>query len=117
VDKRKGIENTASFKSNGTGPVPAEGAPAVDAHGARAQLNYWGQVDGNVDEVVFTPIGQRRDARGRAAVRRDRRDGARAAAGRGARQGAGKFTVLQGPELRTIFLGMDQRRDELLSSA
>jgi peptide/nickel transport system substrate-binding protein len=30
---------------------------------------------------------------------------------------AGKFTVLQGPELRTIFLGMDQRRDELLSSS
>jgi len=24
-----------------------------------------------------------------------------------------KFNVLQGPELRTIFLGMDQKRDEL----
>jgi peptide/nickel transport system substrate-binding protein len=30
---------------------------------------------------------------------------------------AGKFNVLQGPELRTIFLGMDQRRDELLFSS
>jgi peptide/nickel transport system substrate-binding protein len=28
----------------------------------------------------------------------------------------GNFTVLQGPELRTIFLGMDQKRDELLFS-
>jgi peptide/nickel transport system substrate-binding protein len=30
---------------------------------------------------------------------------------------AGGFTVLQGPELRTIFLGMDQKRDELLFSS
>ena len=30
---------------------------------------------------------------------------------------AGNFTVLQGPELRTIFLGMDQKRDELLFSS
>ena len=27
------------------------------------------------------------------------------------------ITVLQGPELRTIFLGMDQKRDELLFSS
>ena len=27
---------------------------------------------------------------------------------------AGNLNVLQGPELRTIFLGMDQKRDELL---
>ena len=30
---------------------------------------------------------------------------------------AGSFNVLQGPELRTIFLGMDQKRDELLFSS
>ena len=30
---------------------------------------------------------------------------------------AGNLTVLQGPELRTIFLGMDQKRDELLFSS
>jgi peptide/nickel transport system substrate-binding protein len=29
----------------------------------------------------------------------------------------GNFDVLQGPELRTIFLGMDQKRDELLFSS
>ncbi len=29
----------------------------------------------------------------------------------------GNTTVLQGPELRTIFLGMDQKRDELLYSS
>ena len=27
------------------------------------------------------------------------------------------YTVVQGPELRTIFLGMDQKRDELLYSS
>ena len=29
---------------------------------------------------------------------------------------SGTFTVVQGPELRTIFFGMDQFRDELLYS-
>jgi peptide/nickel transport system substrate-binding protein len=31
-------------------------------------------------------------------------------------QANARLTVMQGPELRTIFLGMDQKRDELLYS-
>src|SRR4030095_16950074 len=57
VDRRKGIENTASFKSNGTGPFRLkERQPSVCTVLVK-NFNGWGKPDGNVDEVVFTPIG------------------------------------------------------------
>ena len=57
VDRRKGIENTASFKANGTGPYRLkERQPSVKTVLVR-NFNWWGKQDGNVDEVVFTPIG------------------------------------------------------------
>jgi peptide/nickel transport system substrate-binding protein len=116
VDRRKGIENAASFRANGTGPYrlrerqPGQRTVLV-RHG-----NYWGKIDGNVQEVIFTPIGN--DATRVAALLSGEIDlmepvplqdvdriKANAA-----------LKVMQGPELRTIFLGMDQRRDELLFS-
>jgi peptide/nickel transport system substrate-binding protein len=116
VDRRKGVENTASFKSNGTGPYRLkERQPSTRTVIVR-NFNYWDKVDGNVDEVVFTPIGN--DATRVAAMLSGEidvmepvplQDVDRVKAG-------GNFTVLQGPELRTIFLGMDQKRDELLFS-
>jgi peptide/nickel transport system substrate-binding protein len=57
VDRRKGVENTASFKANGTGPFRLkERQPGTRTVLVR-NLNYWDKVDTNVDEVVFTPIG------------------------------------------------------------
>jgi peptide/nickel transport system substrate-binding protein len=57
VDRRKGIENTASFKADGTGPFRLkERQPGTRTVLVR-NLNYWDKVDTNVDEVVFTPIG------------------------------------------------------------
>jgi peptide/nickel transport system substrate-binding protein len=116
VDRRKGVENTASFKANGTGPYRLkERQPSTRTVIVR-NFNYWDKVDGNVDEVVFTPIGN--DATRVAAMLSGEidvmepvplQDVDRVKAG-------GNFTVLQGPELRTIFLGMDQKRDELLFS-
>jgi peptide/nickel transport system substrate-binding protein len=116
VDRRKGVENTASFKANGTGPYRLkERQPSTRTVIVR-NFNYWDKVDGNVDEVVFTPIGN--DATRVAAMLSGEldvmepvplQDVDRIKAG-------GNFTVLQGPELRTIFLGMDQKRDELLFS-
>ena len=117
VDRRKGIENTAQLQGQRHRPVPPEGAPAVGPHGARAQLQLLGQGRGQRRRSRLHADRQRRDARRRAAVGRDRRDGAGAAAGRRAHQGRANLNVLQGPELRTIFLGMDQKRDELLFSS
>ncbi|MGA2551148.1 MAG: ABC transporter substrate-binding protein [Burkholderiaceae bacterium] len=116
VDKRKGIENTASFKANGTGPFRLKSRnPGVQTVLVRNQ-NYWEKVDSNVDEAVFTPIG---NAATRVAALLSgevdmmepvpQQDIARVNA-------APTLQVLQGPELRTIFLGMDQKRDELLFS-
>ena len=117
VDKRKGIENTASFKANGTGPYRLkERQPSTRTVLVR-NYNYWGQVDGNVDEVVFTPIGN--DATRVAAFLSGEVDVMEPVPLQDVDRikSVGKFTVLQGVELRTIFLGMDQRRDELLFSS
>jgi peptide/nickel transport system substrate-binding protein len=116
VDKRKGLENAASVRANGTGPFRLRSREP----GVRTVLlrnpQYWDRIEGNVTEVIWTPIGN--DATRVAAlksgeiqlmqpvpvqdVERLKQDP--------------NLSVLQGPELRTIFLGMDSRRDELLYS-
>jgi peptide/nickel transport system substrate-binding protein len=116
VDKRKGIENAASFRTNGTGPFRLkERQPSTRTVLVR-NFNYWDKVESNVDEVIFTPIGN---------------DGTRVAALLSGeidvmepvplqdvdRIRSAGLTVMQGPELRTIFLGMDQKRDELQFSS
>ena len=116
VDRRKGIENAASFRANGTGPFRLrERQPNVKTSFVRNGA-YWGKIEGNVVNVEFTPIGN--DATRVAALLSGQvdviepvpvQDVARINA-------SGKSKVLQGPELRTIFLGMDQKRDELLYS-
>lgn len=116
VDRRKGIENAASFRANGTGPFRLrERQPNVKTSFVR-NGSYWGKIEGNVVNVEYTPIGN--DATRVAALLSGQvdviepvplQDVARINA-------SGKSSVLQGPELRTIFLGMDQKRDELLYS-
>jgi peptide/nickel transport system substrate-binding protein len=116
VDKRKGVENTASFKANGTGPFRVRSRDP----GVRTVLvrngGYWGKVESNVEEVIFTPIGN--DATRVAALVSGEidmmqpvpvQDAARLSQNTG-------LKIMQGPELRTIFLGMDQAREELLFS-
>jgi peptide/nickel transport system substrate-binding protein len=117
VDKRKGVENAASFRANGTGPFRLRSRdPGVRTVLVRNR-NYWDRIESNVDEVVFTPIGA--DATRVAALISGEidmmqpvpvQDVARL------KQNP-NLEVLQGPELRTIFLGMDQARDELLFSS
>ncbi len=116
VDRRKGIENTASFKANGTGPYRVrERQPNVRTVFVR-NAQYWGKIDGNAQEVVFTPIANSATrvaalASGEIDVMEPvpLQDVARL-------NTSGNTKVVVGPELRTIFLGMDQKRDELLYS-
>jgi peptide/nickel transport system substrate-binding protein len=117
VDRRKGIENAASFRANGTGPFRVrERQPGIKTSFSR-NGNYWGKIDGNVTEVIYTPITN--DATRVAALVSGEidvmepvpvQDVARVNASANAK-------AMQGPELRTIFLGMDQKRDELLYSS
>ncbi len=117
VDRRKGIENTASFKANGTGPYRLrERQPNVRTVFVR-NTAYWGKIEGNAQEVVFTPIANPA-TRVAALVSGEVdvmepipvQDIPRVNASPNAR-------AVVGPELRTIFLGMDQKRDELLYSS
>ena len=117
VDRRKGIENAASFRANGTGPFRVrERQPNVRTVFVR-NGSYWGKIEGNAQEVVFTPIANPA-TRVAALVSGEIdvmepvpvQDIERVNASPNAR-------VIAGPELRTIFLGMDQKRDELQYSS
>ena len=116
VDRRRGVENAASFQANGTGPYRLrERQPTTRTVLSRAG-NYWGKVEGNVSEVIFTPIGN--DATRVAALLSGEIDLIEPVPLQDIERlrAASNLKVMQGPELRTIFLGMDQKRDELLSS-
>ena len=82
----------------------------------KANPNWWRKPEHNLKEIIFTPIGS--DATRVAALLSGEvdviepvpiQDIARVDSSPNAQ-------VLKGPELRTIFLGMDQVRDELLYS-
>jgi peptide/nickel transport system substrate-binding protein len=117
VDKRKGVENTASFKANGTGPFRLRSREPSVRTTLQRHFNYWDKsITTNIEQVTFTPIGS---ASTRVAALLSGeidmmepvpvQDIARVSA-------SPSLKVMQGPELRTIFLGMDQSRDELLFS-
>lgn len=116
VDRRRGIENAASFRANGTGPYRVrERQPGVRTVLAR-HGNWWGRLEGNVERVEFMPLAN--DATRVAALLSGEvdvvdplplGDVARVRATPG-------LNVLDSPELRVIFLGFDQLRDELLHS-
>lgn len=109
-------ESYATFNANGTGPFRiTEHEPGVRSV-FEVNENWWDEAQHNLDQVVFTPISS--DATRVAALlsgeidmmypvpvqdieRVNNNDGT---------------SALTGPELRTIFLGMDQMRDELLYS-
>ncbi|MCB1972943.1 MAG: ABC transporter substrate-binding protein, partial [Burkholderiaceae bacterium] len=107
VDRRKGIENAASFRANGTGPFRLrERQPGVRTVFSR-NGTYWGPIEGNAQEIIFTPIGN--DSTRVAALLSGEvdvmepipvQDIERVNNNPGTR-------AITGPELRTIFLGMD----------
>ena len=117
VDKRKGVENVASFKANGTGPFRVRSRDPGNRTVLVRNGSYWDKLETNIDEVVFTPIANP-STRVAALISGEIdmmepvpvQDAARINAAPG-------LVVMQGPELRTIFLGMDQKRDELLFSS
>ena len=117
LDFKNKEESYASLHSNGTGPyMLASRAPGVKT-AYRRNPNYWGKIEGNVQEVVFTPIAN--DATRLAALVSGEvdfvldpapRDIARLRSTPGVK-------VIDGQENRVVFVGMDQGRDELLYSS
>jgi peptide/nickel transport system substrate-binding protein len=110
-------ENFANRNANGTGPFKVRAREVdvkttLDVHAA-----WWDKPAHNLTEVVFTPI--KSDAT---------RTGALLSGAIDATVGIplqdiqrvssdAKLQVIQGPELRTIYFGFDQGRDELLYSS
>src|SRR5438876_12265860 len=117
VDVRKGKENAATLRANGTGPFMLKAREP----GVRTVFvpfpGYWDKVESNITEAVFTPI--KNDATRVAALISGDIDMMEPVPLQDIEKVSANASLklLQGPELRTIFLGMDQSRDELLYSS
>src|SRR3981189_2034529 len=106
----------ASLHANGTGAFMIESHQPGVKTVFKPNPNWWRKAEHNLKEIIFTPIGS--DATRVAALLSGEvrviepvpiQDISRVDSSPNAQ-------VLKGPEVRTIFLGMDQARDELLYS-
>ena len=106
----------ASLNENGTGPFFIESHQPGVKTVFKVNPNWWGKPEHNLKEIVFTPIAS--DATRVAALLSGEVDVIEPVPIQdiGRVEGSPNATVMKGPELRTIFLGMDQARDELLFS-
>ncbi|CAN5171417.1 ABC transporter substrate-binding protein [soil metagenome] len=110
-------ESFASRNTNGTGPYMLVSREAGTKTVYKRNPNYWGKIDGNVQQVVYTPIQS--DATRTAALISGEIDFVLDPTPRDVdplRKTPG-VKVIDGPENRIIFIGMDQNRDELLYSS
>jgi len=117
LDFKNKEESFASFNANGTGPyMLVSRAPAIKTTYKR-NPNWWGKFEGNVQDIVYTPISN--DATRLAALVSGEIDFVLDPAPRDVarlRNTAG-VKIVDGPENRIVFIGMDQGRDELLYSS
>ncbi|MFG6447411.1 ABC transporter substrate-binding protein [Roseateles sp. BYS180W] len=107
-------ETYAATRANGTGPyMLAAREPGIKTV-FRRNPNWWGKFEGNVQEAVFTPVGN--DATRLAALVSGELDFVLDPAPRDVQRlrSTTGVKVLDGPENRIIFIGMDQARDKLL---
>lgn len=106
----------AALNANGTGPfVITEHQPGVRTV-FKKNPNYWGKVESNLDEAIFTTIGN--DATRVAALLSGEVDWIEPVPLQDQNRVNGNpgTQVISSPELRTIFLGMDQSSEELRGS-
>jgi peptide/nickel transport system substrate-binding protein len=106
----------ASLHASGTGPFSIESHQPGVKTVFKKNPNYWGKVEHNLDEIVFTPINS--DATRVAALLSGEVDVIEPVPIQDIQRfnSSPNAQVLTGPELRTIYLGFDQTRDELLFS-
>ncbi|WP_346361682.1 ABC transporter substrate-binding protein [Bosea sp. (in: a-proteobacteria)] len=107
----------ASLNANGTGPYKIESHQPGVKTVFKLNENYWKKIEGNIKEIIFTPISS--DATRVAALLSGEVDVIEPVPIQDIQRvnASGNAQVLTGPELRTIFLGFDQTRDELLESS
>ncbi len=115
-DLKEKKENFANRNTNGTGPFMLKSRDVDVKTVLVSNPNWWDKPKHNLTEVVFTPIQS--DATRTSSLLSGALDATVTLPLQDVQRvnSSGAFTVVQGPELRTIFLGMDQFRDELLYS-
>jgi peptide/nickel transport system substrate-binding protein len=106
----------ASLHENGTGPFIIESHQPGVKTVFKPYAGWWRKPEYNLKEIVFTPIAS--DATRVAALLSGEVDVIEPVPIQDIQRvnASGNAKVQTGPELRTIFLGMDQSRDELLYS-
>ncbi|MCA1952835.1 MAG: ABC transporter substrate-binding protein [Hyphomicrobiales bacterium] len=106
----------ASLNTNGTGPFRIESHQPGVKTVFKVNPAWWGKKEHNLDEIIFTPIPN--DATRVAALLSGEVDVIEPVPVQDIPRvnSSANAKVLAGPELRTIFLGYDQTRDELLES-
>lgn len=106
----------ASLNANGTGAFSVESHQPGVKTVFKANPNWWQKPEHNLKEIIFTPISS--DATRVAALLSGEVDVIEPVPLQDISRvdSSPNAQVLKGPELRTIFLGMDQVRDELLYS-
>jgi peptide/nickel transport system substrate-binding protein len=110
-------ETYTALHANGTGPyVLVSRQPDIKTVLKRNPA-WWGKFEGNVQDVVYTPI--KSDATRLAALLSGEVDFILDPPPRDLEKlrGTSGVSVIDGPENRIIFIGLDQARDELLYSS
>jgi peptide/nickel transport system substrate-binding protein len=116
LDFKNKEDKYTNLNTNGTGPYMLVSRQPDTKTVYKRNPNYWGKIEGNVQEVVYSPI--KNDATRTAALISGEidfvldpapQDIARLKNTQGVK-------VIDGLENRIIFIGMDQARDELLYS-
>ena len=114
LDFKNKEESFAAFNANGTGPyMLVSRQPGIKTVYKRNPA-WWGVWEGNVQQIVYTPIAN--DATRLAALVSGQIDLVLDPAPRDVprlRHTSG-VKIIEGPENRVLFIGMDQKRDELL---
>ncbi len=116
-DYKNKEETFAVRNANGTGPYILRSRDPDVKTVAVKNSNWWGKLEGNVDEIVYQPIKQ--DSTRLAALLSGEIDFVLDPSPQDIPRlkQDGKMKVMEGMENRTIFLGMDQWRDELQYSS
>lgn len=110
-------EAYTAFNANGTGPYMLVSRQPDVKTVLKRNPNYWGKIEGNVQDVVYTPI--KNDATRMAALISGEVDFVLDPPPRDLdklRENK-QVKIVEGPENRVVFIGMDQGRDELLYSS
>ena len=116
-DFNAGEQSYAALNANGTGPFTLVSRQPDVKTVYKRNPNWWGKFEGNVQDVVYTPI--KSNSTRVAALISGELDMILdpPVADTPRLQSTAGVKVIDGPENRIIFIGMDQGRDELLYSS